>query len=110
MMSKRIDLLKKCLGAIVLAAGLAGTAPAAQAFQPALGQIELFGFSFCPRDWLPARGQLLPINRYQSLYSLFGTNYGGDGRTTFALPKLPVAEAGAPVYCVAVKGLFPTRR
>lgn len=53
-----------------------------------LGQIQQFGFNFPPRNWLLCDGQLLPINQYQSLYSLLGTMYGGDGRTTFALPDL----------------------
>ncbi len=48
----------------------------------------MFGFNFPPRNWALCDGQLLPINQYQSLYSLLGTIYGGDGRTTFALPEL----------------------
>jgi len=51
-----------------------------------LGDIMIVGFNFCPRGWTSAEGQLLPINQNQSLYSLLGTNFGGDGRTTFALP------------------------
>lgn len=53
-----------------------------------LGQIQQFGFNFPPRNWLLCNGQLLPINQYQSLYSLLGTYYGGNGRTDFALPDL----------------------
>jgi microcystin-dependent protein len=53
-----------------------------------LGEIGMFGGNFAPRGWLPASGQLLPINQYQAMYSLLGTTYGGDGRTTFALPDL----------------------
>jgi microcystin-dependent protein len=56
--------------------------------EPYLGQISLVGFNFAPRNWTLCNGQLLPINQYQSLYSLYGTMYGGDGRTTFALPKM----------------------
>ena len=108
-MLPKIRLWKNVACMLVVTAGLTGKPPAVSAFEPALGQIELFGFNFCPRGWLPARGQILAINQNQSLYSLFGTNYGGDGRTTFALPKLPVSEAGAPIYCVAVKGIFPSR-
>ncbi len=55
---------------------------------PYLGSIEAFGFSFAPRGWMQCDGQILPINQNQSLYSLLGTIYGGDGRTTFALPDL----------------------
>jgi microcystin-dependent protein len=46
------------------------------------------GFNFAPRGWAFCDGQILPINQNQSLYSLLGTTYGGDGRTTFALPDL----------------------
>lgn len=56
--------------------------------EPYLGQIEAYAFNFAPRGWLMCDGQLLPIQQYQSLYSLLGTTYGGDGRTTFALPDL----------------------
>jgi microcystin-dependent protein len=55
---------------------------------PMLGEIMPVGFNFCPRGWLVCDGQILPINQYQSLFSLLGTTYGGDGRTTFALPDL----------------------
>lgn len=56
--------------------------------EPFLGQIQAFGFNFAPRGWLFCQGQLLPINQNQALFSLLGTMYGGDGRTTFALPDL----------------------
>lgn len=56
--------------------------------EPYLAQIQGFGFNFPPRGWLLCDGQILPINQYQSLYSLLGTTYGGDGRTTFGLPDL----------------------
>lgn len=55
---------------------------------PLLGDIMPVAFNFCPRGWANADGQLLAINSNQSLYSLYGTMYGGDGRTTFALPDL----------------------
>lgn len=48
----------------------------------------MFGFNFAPRGWAFLDGQILPINQNQSLYSLLGTTYGGDGRTSFALPDL----------------------
>ena len=53
-----------------------------------LGQIMLAGFGFVPRGFAACNGQLLPINQFQALFSLLGTQYGGDGRTTFALPNL----------------------
>ena len=55
---------------------------------PFLGEIAIFGFNFAPRGWAFCDGQILPINQNQSLYSLIGTTYGGDGRTSFALPDL----------------------
>jgi microcystin-dependent protein len=56
--------------------------------EPFLAEIRIFGFNFAPRGWAQCDGQILPINQNQSLYSLLGTTYGGDGRTTFALPEL----------------------
>jgi microcystin-dependent protein len=53
-----------------------------------LGEIRLASFDFPARGWALCNGQLLPINQNQALYSLLGTNYGGDGRTNFALPDL----------------------
>jgi microcystin-dependent protein len=55
---------------------------------PFLGEIKMVGFNFAPRGWAACDGQLLPINQNQSLYSLIGNTYGGDGRTSFALPDL----------------------
>ena len=56
--------------------------------EPFLGQIKMFGGNFAPRGWALCDGQLLPISQNQSLYSILGTTYGGDGRTSFALPDL----------------------
>ena len=55
---------------------------------PILGQIQTFGFNFAPRGWAFCDGQLLSIAQNTALFSLLGTTYGGDGRTTFALPNL----------------------
>ncbi len=56
--------------------------------EPFLGQIQPFGFNFAPRAWAKCDGQLLPIASNTALFSLLGTTFGGDGRTTFALPDL----------------------
>ena len=56
--------------------------------EPMVGQIELFAFSFAPVGFLPCNGQLMAIDENTVLYSLIGTTYGGDGKTTFALPTL----------------------
>lgn len=55
---------------------------------PFLSEVKIVGFNFPPRSWAQCDGQLLPINQNQALFSLLGTIYGGDGRTTFALPEL----------------------
>ncbi|MCB0713692.1 MAG: phage tail protein [Ignavibacteriae bacterium] len=55
---------------------------------PYIGQISMVAFNFAPRGWAFCDGQLLPISQYTALFSLLGTTYGGDGRTTFALPDL----------------------
>lgn len=107
-----------------------------------VGQIYQVGFGGCPNGSLEANGQLLPIQKekpaigadYRDLYALFGTAYGGDGRTTFGLPDMraqviadnnigrgaissgkPPAADAAPamkvelpiIYCVVVTGLKP---
>jgi len=56
--------------------------------QPFLGDIEAFAFNYAPRGWALCAGQLLPIAQYTALFSLLGTNFGGDGVRTFALPDL----------------------
>ncbi|MCP5417392.1 MAG: phage tail protein [Chromatiaceae bacterium] len=56
--------------------------------EPFLAEVRIFGFNFSPRGWALCDGQILPINQNQSLYSLLGNTYGGDGRTSFALPDL----------------------
>jgi microcystin-dependent protein len=56
--------------------------------EPFLGEIKMVSFNFPPKGWAEANGQLLPINQNQALFSLFGTNYGGDGRVNFAIPDL----------------------
>ena len=55
---------------------------------PFIGELKLMSFGFPPKGWALCNGQLLPINQNQALFSLLGTNYGGNGQTTFALPDL----------------------
>jgi microcystin-dependent protein len=55
---------------------------------PFVGQIGLFGFNFPPKGWAFAAGQLMAISQNTALFSLLGTTYGGDGKSTFALPNL----------------------
>ena len=56
--------------------------------EPFISEIRIFSFNFPPRGWAFCAGQFLPINQNQALFSLLGTNYGGNGQTTFALPDL----------------------
>ena len=53
-----------------------------------IGEIRMFGGNFAPRTWALCDGQLLPISQNPALFSILGTTYGGDGRTTFGLPDL----------------------
>jgi microcystin-dependent protein len=55
---------------------------------PFLAEIRMFGGNFAPTGWALCNGQLIPISQNTALFSLLGTNYGGDGRSTFALPNL----------------------
>ena len=55
---------------------------------PTLGEITMFGAPWAPRNWALCNGQLLPISSNSALFSILGTTYGGDGRTTFGLPDL----------------------
>lgn len=80
---------KLALTAVLTSAIMATAAPAAHAGpEEYLGEIITVGFNFCPRGTLEADGRLLPISENTALFSLLGTMYGGDGRTTFALPDL----------------------
>jgi len=54
---------------------------------PFIGEIKVISFNFAPNGWAFCNGQLLPISQNQALFSILGTTYGGDGRTTFGLPN-----------------------
>ncbi len=56
--------------------------------QPFVGEIRMFGGNFAPAGWMFCEGQLLAISDNDTLFTLIGTTYGGDGQTTFALPDL----------------------
>jgi microcystin-dependent protein len=75
--------------------------------EPFIGQIQAFAFNFAPRGWAPCEGQLLPIPQNTVLFTLLGTRYGGDGKTTFGLPKLAPVGPNGPNYCIALAGVFP---
>ena len=71
---------------------------------PFLGQVMLFAGGFAPRGWATCEGQLLAISQNDALFSLLGTTYGGDGRTTFGLPDL---RGRAPIGVGTGPGLTP---
>ena len=71
---------------------------------PFVAEIRIFPFSFAPRGWAFCDGQLLPISQNTALFALLGTTYGGDGRSTFALPDL---QGRAPMHPGAGVGLSP---
>ena len=65
-----------------------------------IGEIRTFAGNYAPQNWLICNGSHLPVEDYQALYSLIGTTYGGDGRTSFDLPdlrgKMPVGKGQGP--------------
>ena len=63
--------------------------------EPFIAEIRIFAGNFAPRSWAFCNGQLLPISQNAALFSLIGTTYGGDGRTTTALPNL---QGRAPMH------------
>jgi microcystin-dependent protein len=67
---------------------------------PFIGEIIMFGGNFAPRGWALCDGQLMPISQWSALFSILGTTYGGDGRTTFGLPgmrgRVPVHAGSGP--------------
>lgn len=77
-------LLASALGLTTLSA----PASASNQIDAYLGDIIMVGFNFCPQGFLPAHGQSIAISSNTALFSLMGTTYGGDGRTTFNLPDL----------------------
>jgi microcystin-dependent protein len=62
---------------------------------PFIAEIRVFPFNFAPKGWAMCNGQLLPLSQNTALFSLLGTTYGGDGKSTFALPDL---QGSAPVH------------
>jgi microcystin-dependent protein len=73
---------------VVAVASLLGLSRAAAAQEPFIGEIRCFGYNFVPRGWAALDGRLLPISQNTALFSLLGTQFGGDGVTTFALPDM----------------------
>lgn len=92
--NNRRDFLKNSgllLGSLLLSGRAMGSLGADGTFggtEPYMGEICLFPYAFAPKGWAPCNGQILNISTNTALFSLLGTMYGGDGRTTFGLPDL----------------------
>ncbi|HEX3674837.1 MAG TPA: phage tail protein [Rhizomicrobium sp.] len=99
--------------AILSAALLWAGAASAQQTNGYISQIMPMAGKGCPRGWSEANGALLPIAQNRALFSLLGTTYGGDGKTTFALPNLKggtIGPAAQPItWCIATTGALPPR-
>jgi len=74
--------------------------------EPFVGEIRMFAGNFAPRGWAFCDGQLLAVSQNDALFSLLGTIYGGDGRTTFGLPDL---RGRIPIHAGDGSGLSPRR-
>lgn len=101
---------------IAATAMIVSTVGASARLDPFVGEIEIFPYTFCPMGYLRADGSMLAIADYETLFALIGTAYGGDGQSTFALPKVasssaPSSQASATAYavCIAVEGIFPSQ-
>jgi len=66
-----------------------------------LGEIRMFGMNFAPTGWAFCAGQILPLSQYSALFSILGTNFGGNGTTNFALPNL---QGNIPLHAGASAG------
>ena len=79
--------------------------------EPFIAEVVMFGGNFAPRGWALTDGQLMPISQYSALFSILGTTFGGDGRSTFGIPDLRGRIAlhagrgpGLPDYQIGQKG------
>ena len=79
--------MKKLILSSVFALSMLGNTVSAQS-EPFLGQIAFVAFNFVPQGWAACDGQTLSINQNAALFSLLGTQYGGNGQTTFNLPDM----------------------
>ncbi len=72
-----------------------------------LGEIKFFAGNYAPRCWAFCHGQIMQINHNEALFSILGIQYGGDGRTTFALPKIDDMNCCRAIICI--EGMYPSR-
>jgi len=77
-----------------------------------IGEVRLFAGTFVPKNWALCDGKILLIQDYKELFSVIGTNYGGDGQTSFQLPnitpKLNTNEVNPIQYIICIMGIFPS--
>ena len=76
---------------------------------PFVAEIRIFGFKFAPKGWAQCLGQLLPLSQNTALFSLLGTTYGGDGKSTFALPDLQGSACCIPARAPACRSTTSAR-
>jgi microcystin-dependent protein len=99
--------MKRLLATAALASALTLTCTGiASAQEPYLGEVRLFGFDFCPNGWIAANGQLLPLNQFTALFSLYGTIYGGNGTSNFGLPDLRGRAPVSPTPQQQIGGVY----
>jgi microcystin-dependent protein len=100
----------RAISGLLLAAllAIAPAPPAAATVDPYVGQAISVAFDFCPVGWVRADGSLLAIAEYDTLFTLYGTTYGGDGVTTFAVPDLrgrgPIGAGAGPGLSTRTQG------
>lgn len=88
-MSIRQNVFGATVATLTLAAVISATPDQVRAdANPYIGDVLITGANYCPRGWTAMDGQLLPIASYTAVFSLVGTTYGGDGRTTFGIPDM----------------------
>jgi microcystin-dependent protein len=76
--------------------------------EPLISEVRIFAFGFAPPGWVPCDGRLLAIDDHQPLFSLIGWHYGGDGRSTFALPDRR-RTASLLVEAIALHGVLAAK-
>lgn len=103
--------MKHFLAGLAVAACCTANPSLSMAQECMLGEVSWFAGTFAPRNWAQANGQMLSVSSHQALFSILGTRYGGDGRTTFSLPNVPPIEASRttvmPIICIV--GIYPSR-
>ncbi len=75
---------------------------------PYVGEVTCFGFEYAPTGWIKCEGQLLSVQEFQQLFSVIGTAFGGDGKTTFALPNFSLMTEDGGWMCISAFGAAPT--